>query len=186
MPNLNVRILEFINGAAGYYHPLDRFFVDVTSNVTLAIVAVVVGFYIGIYLPFKQKGTERVHAIKNSFYIAGAVAASFLVTYVIKLLVAFPRPFQTITTLHTLIALPSDYSFPSGHATVTMAFATAVYVHHKKLGMLLFAFAFAVGVARVYVGVHYPIDVGVGFLIGFFIPKLIAHFFIKKESLTLQ
>jgi undecaprenyl-diphosphatase len=186
MPNLNTRLLEFVNSAVGYYHPLDIVFLIATSIFTLVFIAGLVGLYFGIYLPYKGKGQERIRRIKDAMFIAGAVLATYIVVTVTKVLIAYPRPFKTLTDLHVLISLPNDYSFPSGHAALTMALATSVYLFRKRLGTLLFAFAFVVGLARIYVGVHYPLDVGVGFLLGYGIPKLLGHFFVKKESLKLQ
>jgi len=177
MPNINTRIFEFVNNAVGYYRPLDTFFIIVTSLITLLIVGAAVAYYFGIYLPWRKSGM---------IFITCSLLSTLIVVSAVKVLVAFPRPFKTVPNIHTLISLPASYSFPSGHAALTMAMATAVYVYNKRLGTLLFAFAFIVGIARIYVGVHYPLDVGVGFLLGYVIPKLLQHFFVKKETLQLQ
>ncbi len=174
MPNLNVRIFEFINNAAGYYRPLDIFFVVITSYVTLWIVGIAVGCYFIFYLPMQQEeGMARIRAFRNAWRIVWSVFLTFVAVEIIKALVAFPRPFQVLQNIHVLISLPDSYSFPSGHAAITMALATVVYPYKKQLGLLLALFAFIVGFARIYVGVHYPIDVIAGFLIGFVIPKLV-------------
>lgn len=170
---LNTQLFEFINNAAGQYRPLDVLFVVATSYVTLLIVALGVAYYFLLYLPWRAEGMERLRAFKNGWNIVWSVFLTWIVVSVIKVLVAFPRPFQTLKNLHILISLPSSYSFPSGHAALTMALATSVYFYRKRLGELLFAFAFVVGMARIYVGVHYPLDVGVGFLLGYIIPKLL-------------
>jgi undecaprenyl-diphosphatase len=186
MPNINTRIFEFVNNAVGYYHPLDIFFIIATSYVTIFIVGIAIAYYFGVYLPWKAEGMARIKAFKNVAFIAASVAITAIVVSIIKVAVAFPRPFTTLPDIHTLISLPASYSFPSGHAAVTMALATSVYFYRKQLGSVLFVFAFAVGMARIYVGVHYPLDVGVGFLLGYVIPKLLQHFFVKKETLQLQ
>ena len=178
MPSLNTRIFEFINNAAGYYHPLDFLFIAATSYITLVILGLAVGYYFIIYLPWHQEGMARIQAFQNAWKIVWGIFLTYIAVSIIKLLVAFPRPFQTLKNLHVLISRPNGYSFPSGHAAITMALATSVYFYRKRLGELLFAFAFVVGMARIYVGVHYPLDVGVGFLIGYIIPKLLH---IKKN-----
>lgn len=178
MPSINTRLFEFVNNAAGYYHPLDLVFVIATSYVTLIILGIAVGYYFIIHLPWREEGVARIQAFKNAWRIVWGVALTFIVVSIIKVVVAFPRPFQTLKNLHVLISLPDGYSFPSGHAAITMALATGVYFYRRRLGELLFAFAFVVGMARIYVGVHYPLDVGVGFLIGYLIPKLLH---IKKS-----
>ena len=56
--------------------------------------------------------------------------------------------------------------FPSDHATVAFAAAFAVLVFYRRLGALLVLAAIGVAVARVLVGVHYPIDVAASAVIG--------------------
>lgn len=70
----------------------------------------------------------------------------------------------------------TTYSFPSGHAVGAMVCYGALlalvlgYVEHKsyRVGLLLFTtlLIFAIGVSRVYLGVHFPSDVLGGFLLG--------------------
>lgn len=178
MPSLNLTLFQFINNGAGFYRPLDIFFIIATSYITLIVLGILIAGYFIFYVPLRLEGMARVQAFKNAWKIILGTTLAVIVTNVIKVLVAFPRPFQTLKHLHVLTSLPDSYSFPSGHAAFTMALATSVYFYNKRLGELLFAFAFAVGMARIYVGVHYPLDVGVGFLIGYLVPKLLH---IKKK-----
>jgi len=181
LDTLNTRLFEFVNRGVGYYPTLDKFFVTATSKYTIIIVGIAVALYLGIYLPLKNNGEERMRLLRHAVLVALSVGLTFIVVAILKILVAFPRPFQTLANIHTLISLPDGYSFPSAHAALTMALATSVYFQRKRLGELLFAFAFAVGMARIYVGVHYPLDVAVGFLIGYLIPKLfqLKGYFVK-------
>lgn len=178
---LNTGLLEFINNAAGYYRPLDILFITITSDYTIAIVGLVVAYYVGIYIPLQQQGFARARAFRYAIMAGLSIVLTWVVVAIIKVAIAFPRPYQTIASIHTLISLPDSYSFPSAHAALTMALATSVYFKHRRLGELLFAFAFIVGLSRIYVGVHYPLDVGVGFLIGYLIPKLfqLKSYFVK-------
>jgi undecaprenyl-diphosphatase len=60
---------------------------------------------------------------------------------------------------------PSKYSFPSGHAMATTALATALVIiawptrGRWVVTPLALAYAFLIGVSRVYLGVHFPSDV---------------------------
>ncbi len=78
-----------------------------------------------------------------------------------------PRPFvdhPRDTVL--LVRHAPDNSFPSDHATVAFAIAVAVFLFHRRLGLVFLAGATSVAAARVLVGVHYPVDVLAGALAG--------------------
>jgi undecaprenyl-diphosphatase len=72
------------------------------------------------------------------------------------------HPKQTVLLVHH----GADNSFPSDHASVAFAVAFAVLMFHRRLGVLLVALAVGVGLDRILVGVHYPIDVGASVLVG--------------------
>lgn len=65
-----------------------------------------------------------------------------------------------------LVRLPPTHSFPSGHATVSFACATVLALSVPRLRWPLFVLAALIAFSRVYVGVHYPVDVMVGAVLG--------------------
>jgi len=102
----------------------------------------------------------------------GLAAAS--VTWVagqgLKRLVGRPRPYDAgLEGMHLRIERPNGTSWPSSHPAVLHSFLT---VTSRDLevgpvaGAALDALATAVGVSRVYVGVHFPSDVAGGILLG--------------------
>jgi len=96
-----------------------------------------------------------------------ALCDAWLVAELLKLVVRRPRPFTIVLDLPpTLITEPTTFSFPSGDTS--FAFGAAVALGHVapawRLPALLFASATAF--ERVAVGVHYPLDVVAGALIG--------------------
>ena len=94
--------------------------------------------------------------------IFGAIVTNML----LKNIVARPRPFAEIEALIPLIAKPTDFSFPSGHTTASFAVALVMFrMLPKKIGIPAVVLAALVAFSRLYLGVHYPTDVLVGFLV---------------------
>ena len=118
---------------------------------------------------FKKKWQEIVLV-----FLAGISA--WVVAFLLKIIIHSPRPFQALANVQSLLT-ESDYSFPSGHATFFFALATMTFLSHKKAGYYFMFFAILIGIARIASGVHFPIDIFFGFLLGFFISFIFKRFF---------
>lgn len=76
---------------------------------------------------------------------------------------AIPRARPSV---RALVHRPHTHSFPSGHATTSFACATVLGAFAPRLRVPLLVLAAAVAWSRAYVGVHYPLDVIAGALLG--------------------
>jgi membrane-associated phospholipid phosphatase len=81
----------------------------------------------------------------------------------------------------------SGFSFPSSHATNHFAMAMFIYItckkFHPSISYLCFSWAALIAYAQVYVGVHYPIDVFGGALLGIWIGYLTGNYFNSRGVL---
>lgn len=121
-------------------------------------------------LAFKS-GTKEKKALVLAVF---AIPVTIILIKLIHLFIITPRPFASYE---------ASASFPSRHTSIMAAFTFAYIFYKSKWSALLAALAIWVGMARVYVGVHFPVDilggVGVGFLSAFF-TKIILKSFQKR------
>jgi undecaprenyl-diphosphatase len=95
------------------------------------------------------------------------VLASFLADHVLKPLVVRERPFVSTPEILVIGSRPGDASFPSGHAANAFAGASVLARRLRAQRVLWWALALVIAYSRVYLGVHYPLDVIAGALLGF-------------------
>lgn len=97
---------------------------------------------------------------KKQIVLFGCIALPIM--YLILLLVAHfyydPRPF-VVGHFTPLVPHDPDNGFPSDHTLLLSAVASLLYPFNKRGSYLLWLFTIVVGVSRVYVGIHHPIDV---------------------------
>ena len=76
------------------------------------------------------------------------------------------RPYDINAAAALLIARPTDFSFPSGHAAVSFAAAVSIFMSNRRLGIFALILAALIGFSRIYLYVHYPSDVLAGAALG--------------------
>lgn len=88
-----------------------------------------------------------------------------LIGLILKFLIAAPRPFVALQNVYALFP-ETGYAFPSGHATFFSALAVSLFFYNKKAGYIFMFFALVIGLSRIIAGVHFPIDILSGFVLG--------------------
>ena len=104
---------------------------------------------------------------QNSFYLGASVLSSAVLSNILKYSINRPRPFLTYSIIEKVTSGASP-SFPSGHTSDAFALASAVSLIWPKWYIIIpsYFWAFAVGYSRMDLGVHYPVDVLAGAIIG--------------------
>ena len=107
---------------------------------------------------------------KKAFAIITSLLSGLIVSQILKAIFRIPRPFQAYPELieGDRIETATGYSFPSGHSTTSGAFySSIIVVAWKKWATALCIIPIiAVPLSRLVLGVHWPLDVTVGSLIG--------------------
>jgi undecaprenyl-diphosphatase len=93
----------------------------------------------------------------------------------LKLWIGRDRPAVATPDPAPIVDLPTTASFPSGHATVAFACATALTLAVPRLALPFYALAALIAFSRVYVGVHYPGDIVAGALLGLVVGLVVAR-----------
>jgi undecaprenyl-diphosphatase len=91
-----------------------------------------------------------------------AVAAADGLAGLVKLAVGEHRPNEP----DPLVTIPHSHSFPSGHTATSFAAATVLTALVPRAAPAFFLLAAAIAYSRLYVGVHFPLDVVGGAVIG--------------------
>jgi len=111
-----------------------------------------------------------------SFLFLSAVF-SWFISETLKFLFHIPRPFVDLEI--TPLVYQSGFSFPSQHMAVFSALAISMFFINKKASIALLILAVMIGISRIIIGVHYPIDIIGGFCVGL-ITSFILNYFFKK------
>ena len=162
MANPDKTLFAWINGWAGNVAAFDSAMEWVASDylVPVSLVLTLVAmWFMGI-----DRATRQRHQIGVLVALSAMAIASGLVMFTNSLYFR-DRPFVDLDVT-LLFYEPTDSSFPSNSAAAAFAVAAAVWGVNRGIGRALFAVAAIYGLARVYAGVHYPLDIMGGAVIG--------------------
>lgn len=174
--NLNIDFFYFINN--GMQNPFFDAIMPTFSNagsflsiLVLCILAIIVCKY--------SKRDEYLEIAKLCLY---ALVLSGAIVGCLKLAYQSPRPFTVLSHVRQLTVPSEPNSFPSGHTSSTLTVVTVLVWklrQNKIIVALLILFAFLIGFSRIYVGVHYPLDVLTGAAVG--IMSAVVVMLVKKH-----
>ncbi|GMU74345.1 MAG: hypothetical protein AMXMBFR44_5420 [Candidatus Campbellbacteria bacterium] len=173
--NPNIELLFTLNSILGTSQALDSvvlFFAKYYIYV-IALVAAVTW-----YRDIKKESI--VEFLKNTQALVAAVFGAEALTLLIRFFFESPRPLW-VYDIPYLFEKTSN-SFPSGHTMFAFSLATAIYFFgNKKIAYMLYASGLFIGVARIIAGVHYPLDILGGIVLGT-VTGYLAHYFLGPRD----
>ena len=161
--SLDTELFIFLNGLGSETY--DGLWLKITSQFNWIPL-----FIILLYFIFKKLGAKQ--SLYLLLFTAVLITVTDQTTNLFKFTFQRLRPCNNpdINSFIRVVQTRSSFSFFSGHASNTMAVATFLYLilkgHFKYFGFvflwpLLFAYS------RIYLGLHYPLDILSGYLCGF-------------------
>ncbi|MDO8885667.1 phosphatase PAP2 family protein [Candidatus Oleimmundimicrobium sp.] len=101
-----------------------------------------------------------------------SITSATLISETLKIIIARPRPYEVLPI--TPLGTHCSYSFPSGHITLIFSIVALLGVSalakHKEVKLIRYVwlgYALAVGLNRIYIGVHYLSDIIAGCFLGY-------------------
>lgn len=155
---MNLQLLRTINGWAGHNWLLDHVMIFTASWLIFLLFAVAAGCAVVLV---------RRRQWRPLGLFAAVLAVSFALLQLASHLYVDKRPFTT-QHVHQLVAHAAGASFPSDHTTAATAVGLGLllFTPFRKTGVLALLAAVLIGFARVFVGIHWPIDIAGGLLTG--------------------
>ncbi len=170
---MDILIFQFINNFASKWWLLDWLGIFLANYAPYFLVL------LAIYFLFKEKSrVKRIYFF--SLAVLSVILSRGIITELIRFFYNHQRPFEVLP-IQTLINQDPGGSLPSGHAAAFFALFLVLYYFTKQNNWSLkpiwwsLEIVLAMGIARIFVGVHWPSDIIAGALIG-----LLSAFIVKK------
>lgn len=164
--DLDFKLFQLINQFAGKNELLDQLVILFTKYGPLLFMLAFV------WLWFTMKGNRY----ENRKIVLFAITIAFITIGIDKIIeMSFfrERPFVQHDVTMLIDKTNDDPSFPSNHAAGSFALAFTVFWFRRKAGAIFIAFSTLMALSRLYVGVHYPLDITAGMLIALTVAMII-------------
>jgi len=166
---INTQLFNFFHTFSGQSVFLDRLFFFGAEYLIYFLIAEVAIFLL----------LRRDRLFEKLIVIVGGVILAWGASQTINIFFPVARPFIELLDIQPLFVHGGYDSFPSGHVTFAFALATGLSFYNKRLGALFFFGALLIGLSRVVAGVHWPLDILGGALVGVLV-VMAVHFLFKK------
>jgi len=163
------RLYKDIYTVSLHHHWLGTAFSDLEK----ASIPLMVVLAAALWLLARPGGDRKWKLASGSAFTSAVVA--LIVNLVIHSVHDRPRPYESHRIAHPWSS-STDASFPSDHASASLAIAFAVLAFDLPLGIAFLVVAGLIAVGRVFIGAHYPGDVGASILVALVSSVLVVRF----------
>lgn len=174
---MNNDIFFFFYNLAHQSETFDKVVIFIAETLPYVVI-ILAGLFLLFYykvLPSQNPIRELLIKWKEFTIFSFSCISAWALTKILKILFYTPRPFEALPQVSPLFA-ETGFAFPSAHSTFFMALAVYIFLLNKKIGYVFVFLALLIGFARIIAGVHFPIDILGGFILGVFISYLFAYF----------
>jgi undecaprenyl-diphosphatase len=152
------RLARGIYSLSLHHHWLGTFFSDVEkASIPVMVAATAVLWFL-----------DRPGAVRKWKLAAGSAFTSAALALVVNTVLHSvwdrPRPYEAHAIRHPWSS-STDASFPSDHASASLAIAFAILAFDVPVGIVFLAVAVLIAVGRVFIGAHYPGDIGASLVV---------------------
>lgn len=117
---------------------------------------------------------------KDTIFVIFTGFSAWALSHFLKDFLRTERPFIKLSDVHTLVE-GTGYAFPSGHTISLAAMSFFVLSFNRKLGYIFLICTLLVGISRIIAGVHFPIDIIGGFVLGASV-SFVMNLFYRRKS----
>ncbi len=171
---LDTKIFLFLHSFSGQSNVLDNILIFFAEYFPYIVILIFLEFTYSHYSHIKEE-------LKAFYYVTISSITSMLFSVeLIRYFYHRPRPF--LQNHFIPLFNENSFSFPSGHASFFFAMAFSIYFLHKRWGVSFIIFAIMISIARVVAGVHFPMDIFGGAIVGYIVSFLFNKLLNKNSS----
>jgi len=155
------------------------FSADLFGMIMIVLAGLFLFFHTDGIFDYKKPFLQFINKIKeiSLVFLSGIVA--WIIATILKYFISSPRPFIYFENVKPLFLHGALDSFPSGHATFFSALALSLFLRHRRMGIYYIFVALIISFARVASGIHFPVDILVGWILGSTIALIFNRIFKK-------
>ena len=152
----------------------------ITSKDFLTVIGMLLIFYLTVFCG--KKGRITILVLVFAVGSSDAICAQIIKPWVGRI-----RPSHEFNEfINLLVSKGGKWSFPSNHAANSFAFATVLSYFFEQKKVVLYTLASIIAFSRVYVGVHYPLDIIFGAVVGYILSWFVLSIWVVIKMRELK